>query len=416
MHIVLLYQHYLGKGESGHSRLNEYARLWTAAGHSVSVITSQASYMTGLKKLEYGHRLCIEERDDAVTVYRVFVPNDANRSFSRRTMSYLTFAASSAIVFRRLLHPSVLLVSSPPLTIGLGALLITLFKRVPMVFEVRDLWPESAVTTGVLKNRLMIRMLYRLESTCYRRAKLISVLTPAFGANIASRYCIESERIRHVPCGVDPDDMNPARCSEAIRMKLGWTDRKVVLYTGAIGKANRLQQLVEVGKILRARSDVLISIIGAGMQREMIEHLITKNGLTNIVVQGPFSKEEMGPITASADICTAVLMKNDTFKTVYPNKVFDYMACGKPVVIGIDGIIRQLVESVGCGIFAEPENAADLAAAFEKLLDDRELAIKLGNKGREFVEKSFSRRQMALSYLTLLQQASEPCQDRVHVS
>ena len=362
--------------------------------------------MTGLKKPEYGGRLCIDEKDDAVNVYRVFVPNDANRSFARRTMSYLTFAASSAIVFRRLSRPSVLLVSSPPLTIGLGGLLIRLLRRVPMVFEVRDLWPESAVTTGVLTSRPMIRGLYMLESACYRKAKLISVLTPAFGSNISSRYPIEPGRIRHIPCGVDPVDMSPVRYSDAIRAKLGWAGKRVVLYTGAIGKANRLQQLVEAAKLLRTRSDLLISIVGAGMERELIERLISTNGLTNIVVQGPFSKEEMGPITASADICTAVLMKNDTFKTVYPNKVFDYMACGKPVVIGIDGIIRELVESVGCGIFAEPENGSDLAAAFERLIDDPDYAAQLGSRGREFVVKSFSRERMAMLYLSLLQEAS----------
>src|SRR4051794_7439751 len=162
MHICILYQHYLRRGDAGHNRFNDYARIWSGRGHRVSVITGQASYMTGVKDASCYYRACVREKDGDVDVYRMYVPDRANESFSRRAFSYLAFALSSAWGYRKLERPSVLVCSSPPLFIGLGMLLIGRFSRVPMVFEVRDLWPESAITTGVVKSGRMIRMMYAI--------------------------------------------------------------------------------------------------------------------------------------------------------------------------------------------------------------------------------------------------------------
>ena len=163
MHVVILYQYYLRPGEPGHSRVNEYARKWAESGHQVSVITGQTSYMTGRKEKEYYRKFCVNESDGKVDVYRCFVPDDANRSFLRRAYAYFAFAFSSAVVFKRLKSPTVLLASSPPLTIGMPALMICKITKIPLLFEVRDLWPESAVSTGVLTSKPMIRFLSWLE-------------------------------------------------------------------------------------------------------------------------------------------------------------------------------------------------------------------------------------------------------------
>lgn len=402
MHIAILYQHYLRPGESGHSRVNEYARLWSGAGHRVSVITSQVSYMTGRRDPTFRGRLCVRESDGPVEVLRTFVPGDANRTFLRRASAYFAFAASSAWAYRRIARPDVLLVSSPPLTVGFGALLIKTFSRVPMVFEVRDLWPESAITTGVLRSRAMIRLLYHLERACYRRAACVTVLTPAFRENILRRGLLPEARVRHVPSGVDTLEMAPEKRSEDLRARLGWSGRTVVLYTGAVGKANRVQQLVEAAAILRGRRDLLFAVVGDGMEVDAVRRLAAERGLGNFVLHGPAPKEEMAAITASADICAAVLMRNDTFKTVYPNKVFDYLACARPVVLGIDGIARDLVESAGAGLFAEPENPAALAAAVARLADDPAEAAEMGRRGRALVTERFDRRATAREYLDLL--------------
>lgn len=407
MHIVILYQYYLRPGEPGHSRVNEYARKWVESGHQVSVITGQTSYMTGRKEKEYHHKFCAQEKDAKVDVYRCFVPDDANRSFLRRAYAYLAFAFSSAVVFKRLKSPTVLLASSPPLTIGMPALLVCKLTRIPMVFEVRDLWPESAVSTGVLTSKPMIRFLSWLEKKCYQQAKCLNVMTTAFRDNIAKRGLKEASLIHNVQAGVDVDDMNPKQYSDAIRSELGWGDKKVVLYTGAIGRANRVAQLVDTARLLKNHPEILIAIVGAGMEESALKERVEREQLSNIVFHGSRPKEAMPAIIASADICTAVLMKSDTFKTVYPNKVFDYMACERPVIVAIDGMIRSLLEEQDAGVFVEPENPRSIADGILSLVSDDQRCRQLGQNGRRFVVEEFDRRVMAKKYEEILTSISD---------
>lgn len=407
MHIVILYQHYLRPREPGHSRVNEYAKIWAAAGHKVSVITGQTSYMTGRKDAAYFRKFCVQEQDGSVEVYRCFVPDNSNRSFLRRSFSYFAFAISSAIVFKRLKSPSVLLCSSPPLTIGMPALLICKASKIPMLFEVRDLWPESAVSTGALTNKPMIQFLSWLEKRCYRQATALNVLTPAFKENIVNRGLKDSDLVHNIPCGVDTREMHPSMRCDEIRRELGWTAKNVVLYTGAMGRANRLSQLIETAMLLKDRSDILIAIVGGGMEANAINEQINTEKLTNIVFYGTRPKEDMPGIAASADICCAVLMKSETFKTVYPNKVFDYMACEKPVIIAIDGLIRELIEKQDAGIFVEPENPRSIADGILSLVDHPGRSRKMAANGRRFVENEFDRDVMAKRYESLLKLVAE---------
>lgn len=402
MHIVILYQFYLRPREPGHSRVNEYARRWAESGHEVSVVTGQTSYMTGRKEKEYFRKFCVREKDGKVDVYRCFVPDDANRSFLRRAYSYFAFAFSSAVIFKRLKSPSVLLASSPPLTIGMPSLAICKMTKIPMLFEVRDLWPESAISTGVLTNKPMIKFLSWLERKCYQVADCLNVLTPAFKEDIVNRGLKEADLIHNVQAGVDVDEMNPDKFSQEIRTKMGWVGKKVVLYTGAIGRANRLDQLVDAASVLRDNPDVLIAIVGGGMEEAGLKKRVEEEGLSNIVFHGSRSKEEMPEIIASADICLAVLMNSETFKTVYPNKVFDYMACERPVIVAIDGMIRNLLEDQRAGFFVEPENAEEIAQGILGLVLDEQRCRELGRNGRRFVVEEFDRNVMAEKYERIL--------------
>lgn len=403
MHICILYQHYLRPGDAGHNRFNDYARIWSGLGHKVSVITGQASYMTGIKDPEYRGKVCVREQDGDVDVYRMYVPDRANESFSRRAFSYLAFALSSAWGYRKLERPSVLLCSSPPLFIGLGMLLIHRFSRVPMVFEVRDLWPESAITTGVIRNRRMIQAMYGIERRCYAAATRVNALTEAFRENIVARGLADPAKVSFIPNGVDVEQQRPDLRSEKLRRELGWDGRYVVLYSGAHGVANRLGQLVEAAELLRDTPNVLIATVGAGMELESLRQEVRERGLTNIVLHGPRPREEMPAINASADATAAVLQKNDTFRTVYPNKVFDAMACGRPIVLGIDGVARDLVERAGAGYYAEPENPEALAAAIRRLHADPAEAEAMGRRGRAYVSEHFDRQQLAVRYLAELE-------------
>ena len=286
----------------------------------------------------------------------------------------------------------------------------------PWIFEVRDLWPESAITTGVLSRAsLLARLLYRVERWACASATRINVLTPAFADDIVRRGLAGREKILFVPNGADTEIFTPSDQSE-LRRELGWSDRFVVLYAGAHGRANAIGQLVEAADELRARSDILLVTVGDGPERRRWQQTAEARGLTNIVFLGARAKSDMPSLVSAADAGAAVLLDSPTFKTVYPNKVFDYMASARPVVIAIDGIARTLVcDEARAGVFAPPEQPKALAAAIRRLADEPETARTLGLNGRAWVLAHASRRALAARYLALLSELGVPAEARASV-
>jgi len=247
--------------------------------------------------------------------------------------------------------------------------------------------------------------LYALEGWACRRANLVNVLTPAFRADLIHRGLAPEDRIVVIPNGADLDMFQPGPRDNWVRQQLGWGGRHVVLYAGAHGRANALQQLLDCAEHLRARPEVLIACVGDGPERPVLEEEARQRGLSNIRFYGPQPKERMADVINASDIGCAVLQKNPTFRTVYPNKVFDYMACAKPVVVGIDGAARRLVcDEARAGVFAEPEDGKALADAISRLADDLTAAAEMGQRGRQWVEANASREALARRYLEILEQ------------
>jgi glycosyltransferase involved in cell wall biosynthesis len=280
------------------------------------------------------------------------------------------------------------------------------WHRARLVFEIRDLWPESAVTTGVLREgSVLTRILYGLERWACRSADRINVLTPAFRDDLVRRGLAAPEKIVFVPNGADLEHFRPAPADHALRQALGWGDRFVVMYAGAHGRANAIGQLVEAAALLRDRPDILIASVGEGPERRRHETAAKERGLTNILFAGPQPKERMPALVNACDAGAAVLQDNPTFRTVYPNKVFDYMACEKPTVLAIDGVARQLVcEEARAGVFAPPENARALADAIKRLADDPVGRAVMGKQGRTWVEENAGREALAERYLGVMRE------------
>lgn len=409
MHILVYHQYYLMPGSSGGSRFNELARLWSEAGHQVTVIAGNLDYTSSERPQRYRGRWMVRENDGAVHVWRCHVPTTYNRSYLGRMWAFGAFTLSAATAtFALKEEPDVIITTSPPLLIALlGWLSARVRWKKPWVFEVRDLWPESAVTTGVLSERgPLTKLLYWLEKEAYARADRICVLTPAFRGDIVGRGLASDEAIFMVPNGADidlfegvsPDDVRRAR------ERWGWNDGQVVaLYAGAHGRANALRQLVDTADRLRQRTDIVIACVGDGPERAALETEARDRGLSNIRFYGAQPKALMPAIVAASDIGVAVLQNNPTFRTVYPNKVFDSMIAKKPVVLGIDGVARQMVcDDAQAGVFAEPENPEALAAAIIRLADDPALRSRLGENGARWVRANASREQLAARYVEQL--------------
>ena len=407
MRLLVVHQYFLGRDDAGGSRWNQFARYWAAAGHEVTVLAGTVHYATGAKAPRYRGRFVVPERGSpGVTVLRCHVSEAYNRSFAGRFWAYLSFAFSS--IWAGLLtapRPDVIVATSPPLTVALTMWVLSVFYGAAAVFEVRDLWPESAVDTGVLTSRPLIWLSRRLEELAYRRAAWVNALTPAFVAALVKRKRLRRQRISMIPNGADLDLMRPAEKDNRVRERLDLAGKFVVSYFGAHGRANRVGQLLDAAEILKdTHDDVRFVLVGDGMEKPMLVADAERRRLHNVLFVDSVPKSKVADYINASDVCTAVLMKNETFKTVYPNKVFDYMCCARPVLVAIDGAARKLVvEDAGAGLYAEPENARAIADAILAFRDDPQRAAEMGRSGLQHVREHFSREELAGRFLAVVE-------------
>jgi glycosyltransferase involved in cell wall biosynthesis len=410
MRITVVHQYYLAPGEPGISRFNEMARFWVAAGHEVTVVAGNVSLSTGRTHSDTRGRPFIRATDGPVVVLRSYVPSVYSKSYLGRRFAYAVFTLTAIIAALRSGPADIVIATSPPLVVVIPGWLKARLtrRRIPWIFEVRDLWPESAITTGVVSARSpLTRFFFWLERRACASAARIVALTPAIGEDIVRRRLAAADKVLTIPNAADLRLFRPGPRDNEVRREFGWADRIVAMYTGAHGRANALTQLLDAAEELKDRPDIMIAFVGDGQQRRQIEAEAQRRRLTNVVFCGPQPKERMADCVNAADICLAVLQRNPTFRTVYPNKAFDYMACAKPIVVAIDGAARELVcDASQSGVYAEPENGSAIADAVRKLADDPQRRTELGANGRRWVEQNASREVVAARYLRVLEELS----------
>ncbi|MCP9236769.1 glycosyltransferase family 4 protein [Lewinella sp. JB7] len=412
MKILLIHQYYLEEDDGGGSRFNEMTRVWADRGHEIQVLAGMMHANAHEKRPEYRGKYYVRKDHGSVSVLRCHVSEAYNRGFIGRLWGYFSFVFSSLYggLFKLKKDYDVILVTSPPLFVGITALLLSLIRKKPFVFEVRDLWPESAIDTGVLRNKAIIRLAYWFEAMMYRKARLINVLTPAFRSTLINKKNVPADKVIFIPNAADFTlaenvlfDFNRS----AFRRKMGWDDRFVITYVGAHGVANHLMQLVEVAQTL---TDVPVHfvLIGDGMEKPHLRKEVNERGLKNIEFIDPVPKREVFRYIAASEFGTSVLKRVDTFKTIYSNKTFDYMSCRRPILLLIDGVSRELVETAGCGVYAEPENIRDIANKIRSIYSTTEDERNaMGVSGYTYARAHFDREELALTYETALREAIE---------
>ena len=407
MKILLLHQYYLEEDDHGGSRWNEITKQWVENGHHVQVIAGMMHYNSSEKRAEYKGKWFKKKRQGSIEVLRCHVSETYNSNFIGRLWAYFSFVFSSlwAGLFKVGGKYDVIIVSSPPLFIGISGYLISLFKRTPFVFEIRDLWPESAIDTGVVTNGLIIKLAYALEKFIYKKATLINVLTPAFRDTLIQKKNISAEKIIFIPNAADfslSDDLLKNFNITQFKKEHDLEDKFVITYVGAHGVANHLDQVLETGKILKD-TNVLFLLIGDGMEKKRLKEIAEKNHIENVRFINPVPKADVFKYILASDMGASVLKNVDTFKTVYSNKTFDYMSCKKPILMAIDGVSRKLVEEADAGVFVEPENPQDFALKIRYYLADATKGILQGEKGYIYAKQNFDRIILANKYLDLIQ-------------
>ena len=403
MNILLIHQYFLEENDPGGSRWNELTRNWTADGVQVTVLGGMMHYNGSEKLPEYKNRFFTKKQQGAVTVWRCHVSESYNKSFLGRLWGYFSFMFSVlwAGLFKVNGKFDVVIVTSPPLFVGLSGFLISRFKRIPLVFEVRDLWPESAIDTGVLKNKLIIRLAFWFEAFIYQKALLINVLTPAFYQTLLTSKKVPEEKLIMIPNAADfglSEDLLANFDRESFRVAMGLNKHFVITYVGAHGVANHLQQLLQAGKALED-TNVLFLLIGNGMEKIRLQQMAVDLKVVNVRFIDSVPKKEVFKYILASEMGASVLKRVDTFKTVYSNKTFDYMSCKKPVLMAIDGVSRQLVKDAQCGIYVEPENIDEYSVQIRAYLNDPERLTREGNNGYFFAKKNYDRDVLAKKYI-----------------
>jgi len=407
MKILLIHQYFLGKNQGGGSRFNEMAKIWSNEGHEVTVIASWST-LSG-KDPKYEGKYVYHEDDyyKNIDVFRCHVSAAYNVNFAGRLWAYFTFVFSSiwAGLFKVKGKYDVLVVSSPPLFVGISAYVLSMFKRLPLIFEVRDLWPESAIDTGVISNPWLIKFSYWFEKTIYKKAKLINVLTPAFRDKLINNKNIPADKIIYIPNAADfslAEKVAENFDANKFRKEEGIDDKFVITYIGAHGIANHLIQIIDAAERLQD-TNVLFQLIGGGMTKESLIKEAKSRNLQNVRFISTVPKAKAFEYILASDLGTSVLKKVDTFKTIYSNKTFDYMSCKKPILLAIDGVSRQLIEEADCGIFAEPENPEDIANKVRQYLRGDFDMEKQGENGYLHAKLHFDREKLAHKYLKEMQ-------------
>jgi glycosyltransferase involved in cell wall biosynthesis len=392
------------------ARASELAHHWSAAGHEVSVLTGFPNHPTGVVPPEWRsrlRRLTFHEKVGNIDIFRSWLWPLPNRKSHERVCNYTSFFLSAALRGLTLPRPDVIIATSPQLLVGLAGWWIAFSRQIPFVFEVRDLWPESLAAVGVGgEGSLLHHTLGGVAQFLYEHAAHIVVVTPAFKDRLIDDWRVSSEKISIVANGVETEVFAPVPPSATLdlRKQLNAQNKFLVSYIGTMGNAHGLETLLDSASQLQHRSpDVLFLLLGEGAEKDRIRSLAQSRGLTNVQFLDQQPREKIPAFIAASDACLVLLKKADVFKTVTPTKMLEFMSCCRPVILGVDGQARQIVEEADAGIAIEPENPDALVAAMERLNADRELGRAMGQKGRDYIVKNFSRASTAGKYIRVLE-------------
>ena len=389
------------------ARAAELARHWAATGHEVSILTGFPNHPTGVVPADWRprlRRLIYHEKAEGVNVFRTWLWPLPNRKSHERMRNYASFCVSAALRGLTLPRPDVVIASSPQLLVGLSGWWLALARQVPFVFEVRDLWPESLAAVGIGdQDSLLHQTLGAIAKFLYQRSDRIVVVSPAFKDHLIEHWRVPAEKIDIVENGVETELFTPAPASsnQALRRQLGAASKFLACYIGTIGNAHGLEMLLDSAAQLQT-SNVLFLLVGEGAEKERIRSLAQSRNLANVHFLDQQPRRQIPAFISASDACLVLLKKTDVFKTVIPTKMLEFMACARPVILGVDGQARQIVEEAAAGVVIEPENAGALSEAIRQLAANPELGNSLGQNGREYILQKFSRASTAQKYIEVL--------------
>ncbi|GBE26231.1 alpha-D-kanosaminyltransferase [bacterium BMS3Bbin03] len=401
LRILYISQYFPPEVGATQSRAFDMAYYLSERGHKVTVLCEFPNHPSGILPARYRRKFWERRRMRRFRVCRCWVYATPQKTFVTRLLFYLSFMCSSiaAGLFLRDKF-DVVYTTSPPLFVGVSGYILSRLKNAKFVFEVRDLWPESAVALGELRNPGFIKRAGKLETFFYRKAEKIVGVTSGILENLMNR-------------GVNPEKLQLIKNGTNIHLFKNRGDHKkddlnlrgrfVVGYFGIFGLAQGMEQLCELAERMKIYPDVHFLFVGDGPKKQNVLDLKSEKQLTNLTILNEIRREEIAEYISACDAALVPLRKNELFTGALPSKMFDNMACERPIILSVAGEAQKVLKDAESGIFVEPENTAQMMEAILKLKSDPELCKRMGRNGRRFVEKYFSRKKLALELEACLQ-------------
>jgi glycosyltransferase involved in cell wall biosynthesis len=394
MNILFLTHYFPPEVNAPATRTYEHCKQWVKNGHEVTVVTCAPNHPKGQVYPGYKNKLYQKESIDGITVIRLWTYVTANEGFVKRTLNYISYMVSVIFAIPFLPKSDIVVSTSPQFFCGLAGYFVKLFKRIPWVLEIRDLWPESIIAVGAVTNKTIVRILEYIELKAYQKSDHIVVVTDAFKKFIVAKG-INSEKITIIKNGVDLSFYKPEEIEAKDVFNLKLDSRFVASYFGTHGMAHHLETVLEAAEILSERDDIVFVLVGDGAEKQTLLEIKNQKNLSNVIMLDQQGKDKMPNLWALSGVSLVLLKKSDLFKTVIPSKIFESMAMKKPIILGVEGEVKGMIEEGGSGICIEPESATQLAESVIMIADDIDLNRKLGENGRRYVEAYFDRTVLA---------------------
>lgn len=391
MRVLYVSQYFVRGDQPGGVRHWHHTQALRNRGHDVHIVTSYVQHKERTIPERFRGKKVVRENEDGVTMWFTYSTPGYGRDLRSRLSNYLSFATWSAVAGFRAPRPDVVLASSPSLPSAAATAMVAMVKRVPFVFEVRDLWPESAIAMGLVRpGSAFARVAALLERFCYRRAAHVIALTDGIRDGVIAKG-VAPQRVTLVTNGVDRLPAPPSRAAVPVP-----DDAFVAMYVGAHGTYSSLDTVLEAADLLRDRTDIRFVFVGGGDQKPGLVERARERGLDTVCFIDSVPKSQVPSWLARADVCLLPYQDKALFAGALPNKTFDYMGAAKPIIAAVPaGELTAVIEKAECGLSVPPEDPAAMAAAIRALADDRERGAIMGASGARYVKEHYDRDHLA---------------------
>jgi glycosyltransferase involved in cell wall biosynthesis len=396
MRVLFLTQFFPPEVGATQTRMHHFARRLTENGHQVTVITEVPNHPKGIVFEGYRGRAVQRTVEDGIEIIRAWVYTSPRKTFTRRVLFYNTYMVNAVLagllLGRR--RYDVIFATSPPLPVAVSAYALSRLRHCPFIMDVRDIWPAVGVILGEIRGQAVIRAAEKLERFLYTQAAAITCVTQSFVRDVIGKGA-KPAKVHFLPNGTIPELFNPDRVNGELRRLLGMTGKFVVGFCGNHGVAQGLPEILEAARLLKEHDEFRFLFIGEGPVKARLLEMKARYDLDNVLMLPQVPISDITPYINAADVMLVPLKRDDIFTAFIPSKMFDFMACGKPIILSVDGEARAILKESAGGIYVEPDNPRALASLLLTLSHDRQRLEDMGRRGCEYVRRHYLRDEQA---------------------